>query len=140
MKKAVKEVAVAAIIGASIPASLFCVNQLVAPAKAHADVPITGCQDDLWIMWDSKRRIICDGPIQADGQYLRVRIRYTAAHTVPLTTSCYGYSYISCTTTGGYFVPYNEAERTSYLVSVNPEAENRKLDNEPEHLVNGTRP
>ena len=140
MKKAVKEIAVAAVIGASIPASLFCVNQLVAPAEAHADIPISGCQDDLWWTIDATRRTICDGIVMPDGTFTRVRIRYTPAHYVPLRTSCYGYSYISCSTTGGYSVPYSEAENTSYIVSTNPEADNRHLPDEPEHLVNGLRP
>lgn len=138
MKKSTKQVIGAIGVGAAIGGGLMAEAILTAP-KSHADVPVSGCQDDLWIMLDSKRRVICDGPIQPDGQYLRVRIRYTAAHEVPGRTNCYGYSYVSCTTYSGYFVPYNEAERTSYYVSVNPEAENHKLDNEPEHLVNGNR-
>lgn len=140
MNKAVKQVIIATTVGAAIGGGLTAEAILTAP-KSHADIPISGCQDDLWWTLDATRRTICDGIVMPDGTYTRVRIRYTPRHYVPFTCSTYGsYSYASTSCSGGYTVDYNEAERTSYMVSINPEADNRHLPDEPEHLVNGLRP
>jgi hypothetical protein len=100
---------------------------------AHAD-PLSGCQDDLWIVpFQSTRRVICDGAIRPDGSWLRAREFYTPAHDVPLTTRCSGgVYYSSCTTTGGYFQPRTSQGVETYIVFPD-----NVLPDEPPHLVNG---
>ena len=140
MNKAVKQVIIATTVGAAIGGGLTAEAILTAP-KSHADIPISGCQDDLWWTLDAKRRLICDGVVMPDGTYTRVRVRYSPSYYVPYSCSSYGsYSYRTYSCSGDYTVPYSEAERRSYTVSINPEAENRHLPDEPEHLVNGLRP
>ena len=134
MKKSVKEVAGSALIASSITASLFCVNQLANPAEAHADV-VTGCEDIIWFMpFQSTRRAICDGVKRPDGSWLRSRVHYTPRYYKPLTTNCYGSSFISCTTTGGYWVDYNEFSSDQYIVF-----DHNVLPTEPGHLENNVR-
>lgn len=92
--------------------SSFSLTQIGA---AHADD--SGCQTDLWGFLATQRRVICDSARRADGSWERARVVYTPAHQVPSRTSCYGSSYVTCTTTGGYFVPFSEQERDLYDVT-----------------------
>ena len=135
-KKSCKEVGMSALIASSITASLFCANQLseeILP-KAKADV-VSGCEDLLWIMpFQSTRRAICDGVRRPDGSWLRSRVHYTPRYYKPLTTNCYGSSFISCTTTGGYWVDYNEFSSDQYIVF-----DSNVLPTEPGHLENNNR-
>lgn len=99
---------------------------------ARADA-LSGCQDDFkLILFQSTRRSICDGELRADGSWLRAREFYTPAHWVPLSTSCYGTYYISCTSSGGYY-----QERTSKGVETYVVTPETVLPDEPGHLVNG---
>jgi hypothetical protein len=104
--------------------AMMIIGSAVGISIAKAD---PGCQDDLWITLQGTRRAICDGPMQSDGSWQRARVFYTPEHYVPQTTNCYGYHYISCNTSGGYFVPYHEASREVYVVT--PET---KLPDEPD--------
>jgi len=126
--KRLKEIGFSVLIVASMVASLFCINQI---ATARALPP--GCQDDLWWTLQATRRLICDGKLFEDGHWNRLRVFYTPAHHVPLTTNCYGYSYISCTTTGGYDVAYHEASNEIYIVT--PDT---VLPDEPGYLGDAT--
>ena len=128
MKK-LKEIGFTLVIVASMVGSLFCINQ-IATARATP----AGCQDDFWfVLLQSTRRLICDGPMQPDGSWNRMRVRYTPRHYVPITTNCYRYS---CTSYGGYWVDYSEAENIIY--PVNPNAENKPLPDEPGYLGDAT--
>ena len=128
MKLADKVTAVLA-AGAALGAML-----LADPPKAKADA-ISGCEDMIWLMpFQSTRRAICDGERRADGSWLRVRVHYTPEYYKPARTSCYGSYYVSCTTTGGYWVDYNEFSKDSYLVN-----DGNVLPTEPGHLENSLR-
>ena len=100
---------------------------------ARAEAIPNGCKDDLWWTLNSTRRLICDGPMFEDGSWNRLRVFYTPAHNVPLTTNCYGTYSISCTTTGGYFVPYSESSNEIY-----PVTPATKLPDEPGYLGDAT--
>lgn len=126
--KRVKEIGYTIIIVTAMVASLFCVNQL-----ATARATPAGCQDDLWWTIDATRRLLCDGPMFADGTWNRLRIRYTPAHYVPFTCS-YSRYYSSCS--GGYHVEYSEAEHIIY--PINPNGENKVLPDEPGYLGDST--
>jgi len=131
MNKTVKAIAAAGIATAAF--SGLGLAGCTAP-KAQADA-ISGCEDLLWIVpFQSTRRAICDGVRRPDGSWLRARVFYTPEHYKPLTTNCYGRYSVSCTTTGGYWVPYNEARKETYIVF-----DHNVLPDEPGHLVNGVR-
>lgn len=101
-----------------------------APAQA---LPVSGCQDDLWITLQATRRSLCDSVLQPDGSWWRAREFYTPAHQVPLTTTCSGGVYSSfCTTTGGYWQDRSSQGVELYLVF--PDT---VLPDEPPHLVTG---
>jgi hypothetical protein len=106
--------------------------------KANAE-PVSGCQVDLWGFLASQRRTICDGPLNPDGSWNRARIVWVPAHNVPFRTYCSGgVYYSSCSTSGGYFVPYSEVSSEVYPVNDTDGAPNNHLGDEPPHLVNGT--
>ena len=121
-----KEIGYTLLIVTSMVASLFCINQM---ATANATPIPYGCQDDLWWTLQATRRLICDGTLQTNGSWMRLRVMYTPAHQVPVT--CYGRYYVTCS--GGYFVDYNEAANETYIVT--PET---KLPDEPGYLGDAT--
>ncbi len=101
-----------------------------APAHARPDPDLgPNCDTVLWGFLGSQRRTICDGPVQPDGSWERKRSVWTPAHQVPTRTSCYGRSYVSCTTYGGYFVDMKINDREQYTVT--PDT---VLPDEPGHL------
>lgn len=116
---------------AAASGAVLVMSGLCSAGPAYAD---DGCENLAWpnlLNW-GQQRAICDGPIRADGSWERRRILWTPAHRVPLRTSCYGSSYISCTTTGGYWVDLTVAEDMSY-----PVTPDTVLPNEPGHLDGG---
>ncbi|QBP29758.1 hypothetical protein SEA_TYPHA_103 [Mycobacterium phage Typha] len=106
-----KMITAALIAAAAIP--------LVPAPTASAD---PGCRTDLWGFLASQRRLICDGPIQPDGSWKRVRVIYTPAHRVPVSCGRY-----SCW--GGYWVDQSIWSQESY--PVRPET---VLPDEPPHI------
>ncbi|ASR85275.1 hypothetical protein I5H06_gp29 [Mycobacterium phage SirPhilip] len=111
----------------------------VAAAASLALAPVSqaegydpGCKEDLWGFLGSSRRLICDGPIQPDGSWMRSREFYIPAHRVPLRTTCSGRYSVTCTTTGGYF--QEEVSDGIEVYRVTPET---KLGDEPDHLAEG---
>lgn len=98
-------------------------------APANADPGYPQCQTVPWGFLGSQNRTICDSPIARDGSWSRARIVWKEAHYVPMTTSCYGSSYISCTSYGGYSVPYTEFDDETYPVTTDT-----LLPDEPGHL------
>ena len=91
------------------------------PPKAKADDGI-GCQTVLWGFLGSQRRTICDGPIQADGSWMRVRAIWWPERWVPVSCSRY-----SCW--GGYWI---EEGGNREVYPVRPET---VLPDEPGHLI-----
>lgn len=117
---------------AAIGVGAFVGAGIVSMPAARAD-DVVGCQTDGWgFLGLTQKRELCDGPIHPDGSWLRRRVVYTPAHQVPLRTNCYGYSYISCTTTGGYYQPYSESDHETYPVTADT-----VLADEPGHLNAG---
>lgn len=92
---------------------------------AEAKALPANCQQVLWGFLGSQTRSICDGPIRADGSWMRSRVVFTPAHYVPIT--CSGYSYISCY--GGYYQNYVETDNELYRVDPS-----NVLGDEPPHL------
>jgi hypothetical protein len=86
------------------------------PVPGHPD-----CVIDLWGFLGSQRRTICDGPIRADGSWIRGRVVSVPAHYVPqtYTSNCFGSGYVTCSGSsyGGYFQPYVEISEDSYPVN-----------------------
>ncbi|OBI95582.1 hypothetical protein [Mycobacterium sp. 1465703.0] len=121
-----KTTIIAAISGALVAGALAAAG----PAHAAPDPSVgPNCDTVPWGFLFSQRRTICDGPVHADGSWDRKRSIWTPAHTVPITTNCYGSSYVTCTTTGGQFVPFTINDQQIYPVT--PE---NVLPDEPGHL------
>lgn len=99
--------------------------------EARADT-VTGCEviSGFWFMKGTKRSI-CDGALRPDGSWLRAREFWTPAYYKPIRTSCYGSYYVSCTTTGGYWVDRSSDGVETYVVYPD-----NVLPDEPPHLVN----
>lgn len=109
---------------ATLAAALAVAALAVAPA-AHADPPPPNCAQQLWWRGEAFRfvqRTICDGPIQADGSWIRARNFYGAPFYVPVTCSRY-----SCT--GGYWRPEYDSGIEKY-----PVTPDTVLPDEPGHL------
>ncbi|QFG11493.1 hypothetical protein I5G87_gp69 [Mycobacterium phage Ekdilam] len=118
-----------ATLGAAVAASGIA----LAPVS-HADAYDPGCKVDRWGFLGSSRRLICDGPIQPDGSWMRSREFYIPAHRKPLRTTCSGSYSVTCTTTGGYF--QEEVSDGIEVYRVTPET---LLGDEPPHLVEGAK-
>lgn len=105
----------------------------IAPARAD---DVSGCQDDFkLILFQSNRRIICDGVLRPDGSWLRAREFYSPAHWVNGRSYCSGGAYYSsCSYSPGYW-----QERTSRGVETYVVFPDNVLPDEPGHLVNGLR-
>ncbi|TGB37986.1 hypothetical protein EJD98_25570 [Mycolicibacterium peregrinum] len=103
-------------------------------ARAAAD-PGNGCERINWGLHilTPQKRTICDGPRRADGSWERWRQLWTPAHYVPLRTTCSGSYFISCSTTGGYYVDDQIWEENTYVVF-----DHNVLDGEPGWLPAGT--
>ena len=102
-----------------------------APAKADA---LSGCQDEFkLILFQSTRRVICDGELRPDGSWLRAREFYTPAHWVNGRSYCSGGTYYSsCTYSPGYW-----QERVSQGVETYVVFPDNVLADEPGHLTTG---
>lgn len=112
--------------------ALLAAGVIEAIPAAHADT-IQGCQTNVWGFLASQRRELCDGPVHADGSWLRRRVIYVPAHQVPISCFTSGGRYFASTNcSGGYFQPYAEVDRETYPVT--PET---VLADEPGHLVGG---
>lgn len=118
-----------ATLGAAVAAS-----SIVLAPVSHADAYDPGCKEDRWGFLGSSRRLICDGPIQADGSWMRSREFYIPKHRVPLRTTCSGSYSITCTTTGGYV-----AEEKSDGIEVYRVTPETLLGDEPPHLAEGAK-
>lgn len=96
----------------AIGAALGVAAGLTLAPPANADVQ-PGCQHDRWGFLGTQTRSICDGPQLPDGSWVRYRIVWIPAHTVPVTTSCGSYS---CSTSGGYWQDEQVFEKVKYPV------------------------
>ncbi|ACF05053.1 hypothetical protein Nigel_50 [Mycobacterium phage Nigel] len=105
-----------------------------ATVEAKADVlpPGTHCitTSGIWLFKGTKRDI-CDTPRHPDGSWTRYREFYTPRHYKPMTTYCSGTYFVSCSTSGGYWVPFSSNGVESYPVSDAPGAPNPPLWDEP---------
>jgi len=104
---------------------------LASPA-AHAETP-DNCATQFWMVGlRSTTRIICDGPISADGSWERGRSFYAPAYVTNSWSSCYGSGYfVNCTTTPAREVPEFD-QRAYYRVTAAT-----VLTDEPGHLGAG---
>lgn len=103
-------------------------------SDAHAD-PNIGCERINWGLHilTPQKRTICDGPRRADGSWERWRQLWTPAHYVPARSYCSGTYWVSCNTTGGYYVDDQIWEEETYIVF-----DHNVLDGEPGWLPPGT--
>lgn len=103
----------------------------LAAAAAHADPTPPNCEVHPWgIFGLTQKRIICDGPIQSDGSWVRRRIIGTPAYYQDATTNCYGGAYYTrCTTSPGGPVAATIQSDDTY--PVRPET---VLPDEPGHM------
>ena len=114
----------------TLAALTIAATTLISPPVASAD-EVSGCVTDrgIWL-FKGTARTICDGVRRPDGSWLRAREFWTPAHYKPLRTNCYGYSYISCTTTGGYWVDRASSGVETYVVF-----DHNVLPDEPGHIA-----
>ena len=97
----------------AVVAAVTAVTTLAWMPVANADVR-PGCQDDRWGFLGTQTRSICDGPLQADGSWVRFRMVWLPAHQVPISTYCSSYS---CNTSGGYWQDEQVFEKVKYPVT-----------------------
>lgn len=95
--------------------------------------PVPGhpnCDVVPWGFFGSQRRVLCDGPIQPDGSWMRQRLEYIPEHYVPATTSCSGGSYSTyCYSYPGGWVDDDVRDDETYAVTLAT-----ILPDEPGHL------
>ncbi|QNJ58293.1 hypothetical protein SEA_ELLIE_70 [Mycobacterium phage Ellie] len=115
-------------------AAVAAAASLTAAPPSYADDYDPGCKDERWGFLGSSRRLICDGPVQPDGSWMRSREFYIPAHRKPLRTTCSGSYSVTCTTTGGYFV--DEKSDGIEVYRVTPET---LLADEPGHIAEGAK-
>lgn len=108
-----------ATLAALVVVLVLTVGALWAATRADADPPGMKCVDQFWLIpFQSNRRTICDGPIQSDGSWTRLREFYSPAHTIPARSSCYGGRYSSsCTYYPERFVPMSSQGVENYIVT-----------------------
>lgn len=117
----------------TLVAAAITVGGIATAAQADAT---PGCETVPWGFLGSKNRTICDGPIQADGSWMRERAIWWKATQVPMTCNSWntggygGYSsgYGSTTCIGGYMEPAGGTSE-SYRVTAAT-----VLPDEPGHL------
>ncbi|MCX8563918.1 hypothetical protein OS122_23760 [Mycolicibacterium mucogenicum] len=101
----------------------------VNPTFARADVP-ANCEVRPWGFFMSRTRIICDGPIRADGSWSRERFIGIPRHYANPSSSCSGGQYYSnCTFYPGGWVNTQTDSQETY--DVRPD---NVLPDEPGHL------
>lgn len=107
----------------------FTIICLAFAAKSHADPLPPNCQMQPWWRGEAMRmtqRIICDGPIQPDGSWIRKRDFYAPSYYRPVTCN-WGYYGGSCY--GGYWVDEYDSGIEQY--EVRPD---NVLPDEPGHI------
>jgi hypothetical protein len=97
----------------AVVAAVAAVTSAAWTPVANADVH-PGCQNDRWGFLGTQTRSICDGPLQADGSWVRFRMVWVPAHQVPISTYCSSYS---CSTSGGYWQDEQVFEKVKYPVT-----------------------
>jgi len=114
-------------IGKALIVGVLAAASLVFAAPAHAIDP--NCAQQPWWYGSALRmtvRTLCDGPIRADGSWMRARNFYADAYYVPYSCS-WGPYYGSCN--GGYWMPVFDTG-----VDVYPVPPDTVLPDEPGHL------
>jgi hypothetical protein len=102
----------------------------LAPSANASPIP-QGCEAIPWGFLGTQTRQICDGPIQADGSWLRHRMIGVPAHYRNPSSSCSGGAYYSnCTYYPGGWVGDQISEDQTYPVTADT-----VLPDEPGHLA-----
>lgn len=101
----------------TVAATMMC-----APSASAAP----GCESVPWGFLGSQLRTLCDGPMLADGSWMRARVVWVPAHQVPFRCT---YSRYSSSCSGGYFVDDSVISAEEY--PVRPET---VLPDEPGYL------
>jgi len=122
---AMNKLIAAALASVSIGAALAVTSAVSAPIAA-ADIP-SNCVQQFWMVGlRSATRTICDGPIRADGSWLRERSFFAPASIAPGYSTCYGY---------GFCTFYPAREIAEYKVSDQyPVTGVTVLPDEPPHI------
>lgn len=107
----------------AVAAVTGCATMVFAPLASAAP---PGCDSVPWGFLGSQVRTLCDGPMLADGSWMRARVIWVPAHQVPFTCT-YGTFSSSCS--GGYFVDESVVSAEKY--PVRPET---VLPDEPGYL------
>jgi hypothetical protein len=112
----------------SIAALITLATGLAAHSSANP-VPVN-CNSAPWGFLGSKTRLICDGPIRADGSWMRTRVIGIPAHYAYPSSSCSGGEYYSnCTYYPGGYVPEQDSDNETY-----PVRQETVLPDEPGHM------
>ena len=101
---------------------VLVVGALVGLAPTASANPVPGhpnCVTDPWgFLGLTQKRIICDGPIQGDGSWMRRRWQGTPAHYVSPSSSCSYGSYSSyCSYSQGGWVDDDIKDDETYVVT-----------------------
>lgn len=123
MRKAI----VMAIAGISAAGAL----SFAPPANAEPLPP--GCQSQFWmyggLFGRGATRFICDGPIQADGSWMRTRLFYDPAYIAPARSTCSSSTWSS----NCYHYPARQVEEL-VVKDVYPVTLTTVLPDEPGHI------
>lgn len=109
---------------------MFSATLLPVLAVGAASATPVNCQNAPWGFLGSQTRTICDGPVRADGSWLRRRVEGWPAHYANPSSSCSGGAYYSnCTYYPGGWVEERDTDDETYVVT--PDT---VLPDEPGHL------
>jgi hypothetical protein len=126
-KTSTRKKTIAGLVGAALIATGAIVGAPHANADSHPN-----CNVAPWGFLGLKTRIICDGPIQPDGSWMRHRVIGIPAHYEPATSSCSSGSYSShCTFYPGGWVGDQISDDETY-----PVRPDTVLPDEPGHMPN----
>jgi hypothetical protein len=108
----------------------IALTAVIGTAPAHADI-IGNCERHPWgFLGLTQERVICDGPIQPDGSWMRRRVIGVPGHWVSAGSDCSYGSYSShCSYHDGYY--QEEIIKDDETYPVRPET---VLPDEPGHL------
>jgi hypothetical protein len=105
-------------VAALVVSGVAAAGLVVAPPAAADSDTEPGCVSQFWMVGlRATTRIICDGPLNPDGGWMRARAFYAPAYVTDSFTSCYGAgSFVNCLTTPSREVPEYD-ERDYYPVT-----------------------
>jgi hypothetical protein len=91
----------AGLLTASAFAALAVFGPLALGTAGPAQAEVPGCEHQFWMVGlRATTRVICDGPMQADGSWQRARGFYAPAYVTNSYSTCYNTGYfVNCTHT-----------------------------------------